>query len=50
VPLIRITLMGDVLSGDQKRQLARRVTDAIAAAPGAALALADPAQVEAHLA
>jgi 4-oxalocrotonate tautomerase len=34
MPLVRITLMGDVLSSDQKRQLARNVTDAIVAVVG----------------
>ena len=32
--LVRITLMGDVLSGDQKRQLVKNVTDGIAAVVG----------------
>ena len=32
--LVRITLVGDVLSSDQKRQLARNVTDAIVAVVG----------------
>ncbi len=32
--LVRITLMGDVLSSDQKRQLARNVTDGIVAVVG----------------
>jgi 4-oxalocrotonate tautomerase len=32
--LVRITLMGDVLSGDQKRQLVKNVTDGIVAVVG----------------
>jgi 4-oxalocrotonate tautomerase len=32
--LVRITLMGDVLSSEQKRQIARNVTDAIVAVVG----------------
>jgi 4-oxalocrotonate tautomerase len=32
--LVRITLIGDVLSSDQKRQLARNVTDGIVAVIG----------------
>jgi 4-oxalocrotonate tautomerase len=34
MPLVRITLVGDVLSSDQKRQLARNVTDGIVAVVG----------------
>ncbi|MDQ3996326.1 MAG: tautomerase family protein [Gemmatimonadota bacterium] len=34
MPLVRITLVGDTLSGDQKRQLARNVTDGIVAVVG----------------
>jgi 4-oxalocrotonate tautomerase len=34
MPLVRITLMADVLSSDQKRQLARNVTEAIVAVVG----------------
>lgn len=34
MPIVRITLMGDVLSTEQKRQLVRNVTDGIAAVIG----------------
>jgi 4-oxalocrotonate tautomerase len=34
MPLVRITLVGDVLSSDQKHQLARNVTDGIVAVVG----------------
>jgi phenylpyruvate tautomerase PptA (4-oxalocrotonate tautomerase family) len=46
MPLVRITLIGDVLSADHKRQLATNVTDGTSPTP----ALADERSREVSLA